>query len=274
MSCQDAVLSPEKTGALPNREAIWKRYHQDADHQVEDELVRQYLPLVKMIVGRVVMNLPAHIRMEDLYGPGLVGLLQALRNYRANSGASFETYARNRIRGAVLDELRRLDWAPRSVHDKARRIQAALGELEQRTGTVPTEADVAKALGISPEEYARWLDDIRPATFVSLDTALHPDGGDAASLYEGVADETQEEPGETVARRELSKIVAERIKSLPEAQRRVLSFYYYEDMRLKEIAVIMGVTESRISQIHSQAVLSIRSYLRQYEARNLPPAHP
>ena len=140
----------------PRRTAqdLWKRYHQQADTHTENDLVQQYLPLVSSILGRLAMTLPDHVDQDDLKSAGLVGLLQALRNYDPGSGNSFETYARVRIRGAMLDELRRMDWVPRTVHEKARKIQQTMAELEQKLGESPTEAQVAKAMGLSVTENA------------------------------------------------------------------------------------------------------------------------
>lgn len=233
----------------------------------EAEIVERYLPLVKTVVGRVALNLPSHVNQDDLNSAGLVGLLNAVRNYDPEGGSSFESYARVRIRGAVLDELRRLDWVPRSVHDKARRVQGAIQELEQKNGQVPTPAQVARALDLTPREYEELLEEIRPATFVCLDAAPGSDGesDSDSSRYETVADETQENPVDVTSRRELSRLIAERISFLPEMQRKVLALYYFEDLRLREIAEVFGVTESRICQIHSQAVLSIRAYVENLE---------
>jgi RNA polymerase sigma factor for flagellar operon FliA len=239
----------------------------DPGSAAEAELVERYLPLVKTVVGRVALNLPNHVNLDDLHSAGLVGLLNAVRNYDPEGGSSFESYARVRIRGAVLDELRRLDWVPRSVHDKARRVQTVIQQLEQQNGEVPTTAQVARALELSPREYEALLEEIRPATFVCLDASPGPDGDSDSdsSRYETVADESQEDPVEMTSRRELSRVIAERISQLPEMQRKVLALYYFEDLRLREIAEVFGVTESRICQIHSQAVLAIRAYVEELE---------
>ncbi len=239
----------------------------EAGSAAESELVERYLPLVKTVVGRIAMNLPAHVNLDDLNSAGLVGLLNGVRNFDPEGGSSFESYARVRIRGAVLDELRRLDWVPRSVHDKARRVQTTIQELEQKHGEVPTPAQVARALDLSPREYEDLLEEIRPATFVCLDSAPGPDGesDSDSSRYESIADESQEDPVEATSRRELSRVIAERISHLPEMQKKVLALYYFEDMRLREIAEVFGVTESRICQIHSQAVLAIRAYVDELE---------
>jgi RNA polymerase sigma factor for flagellar operon FliA len=252
----------------PRRTAqdLWKRYHQQADTHTENDLVQQYLPLVSSILGRLAMTLPDHVDQDDLKSAGLVGLLQALRNYDPGSGNSFETYARVRIRGAMLDELRRMDWVPRTVHEKARKIQQTMAELEQKLGESPTEAQVAKAMGLSVTEYAKLLDEVRPAAFVCLDAISSGENGDTGSLYEVVADTAEEGPAEQASQHELKHVVLERLKELPEIQRKVLALYYGEDLHLREIAEVFGLTESRICQIHSQAILAIRSYVQRFES--------
>jgi RNA polymerase sigma factor FliA len=212
------------------------------------------------------MTLPDHVDHDDLYSAGLVGLLQALRNYDPACNTSFEGYARVRIRGAMLDELRRMDWVPRTVHEKARRIQEAMAQLEQQLGRTPSETQMAKALKISVTEYNELLDEIRPAAFVCLDATSSSEGSESGNLYEVVADPAENGPVEAVSRRELKRVILDRLKQLPEIQRKVLALYYGEDLHLREIAEVFGLTESRICQIHSQAILSIRSYLQRYEA--------
>jgi RNA polymerase sigma factor for flagellar operon FliA len=246
--------------------AIWNRYRKNEDPLAEEELVLHYLPLVKTVVGRLAMTLPAHVSLEDLNSVGLMGLLQALRSYRPGGVASFETFARFRIRGAVLDELRRMDWVPRSVHDQARKVQKARSGLEQKLGRPPTEVEMAQALGLSIEEYLELIDEVRPAAFVHLDSLLHPHTEDQTTLHECLPDDQQEIPLETTSKRELIQLVKERLEQLPKIQKQVLSLYYVEDLRIKEIAVICGLTESRISQIHTQAILAIRGFMARYEA--------
>ncbi|MGA4645641.1 sigma-70 family RNA polymerase sigma factor [Limisphaera sp. 4302-co] len=248
----------------PSPQELWKRYHGHADPHAEDALVQQYLPLVMNVLGRLAMTLPEHVDIEDLKSAGLVGLLQAVRNYDPTCGTSFETYARTRIRGAMLDELRRMDWVPRTVHEKARRVQEAMARLEQELGGSPTEAQVAAALGLTAEQYAKLLDEVRPAAFVCLDAAGGED--ECGALYDVVADPRSESPDELAARRELKQIILQRLREMPEIQRKVLAMYYVEDMRLREIAEAFGLTESRICQIHAQAILSLRAYLQRYEA--------
>jgi RNA polymerase sigma factor for flagellar operon FliA len=264
--CDPSIERLQKAEAKRTAQDLWKRYHQQADTHTENDLVQQYLPLVSAILGRLAMTLPDHVDQDDLRSAGLVGLLQALRNYDPGSGNSFETYARVRIRGAMLDELRRMDWVPRTVHEKARKIQHTMADLEQQLGHSPSEAQVAKAMGLSVTEYTKLLDEVRPAAFVCLDAVSSCENGDTGSLYEVVADTSEEGPAEQASQHELKHVVLERLKELPEIQRKVLALYYGEDLHLREIAEVFGLTESRICQIHSQAILAIRSYVQRFES--------
>lgn len=239
---------------LPRRPAARAR--------AETEMVNQYLPLVKTVAGRIQMSLPPHVDPEDLYSAGLMGLLDAIRNYNPKLGSNFESYARVRIRGAIFDELRRMDWVPRSVHRKARRVQLAIQQLEQRKRRQPTPAEIATELKLPLAEFHHLLDEIRPATFVCLDAAANPDNEDSASRYEALADPSQANPLDEVARQESADQMVELLDRLPPAQKKVLALYYYEDMRLREIAEVFGLTESRICQIHSQAILALKAHLK------------
>jgi RNA polymerase sigma factor for flagellar operon FliA len=260
----------EETSAAANPAAIaqelWQRYNRTScGGDTENALVQKYIPLVSAVMGRLTMTLPEHVDRDDLYSVGLVGLLQALRNYNPTCGTSFETYARVRIRGSMLDELRRMDWVPRTIHEKARKIKATMIELEQKIGGTPTELQMAKAMNLSLDEYTDLLDEVRPAAFVCLDAVSSSEEGDSGPLYEVIAD-MAESLVDKVSNNELKQVVFERIKELPEMQRKVLALYYIEDMHLHEIAEAYGLTESRICQIHAQAILAIRSYLQRFES--------
>lgn len=263
--CPD--LDSDKRKETPQRrETLAKKYSRIlAGSAAEEEMVKKHLPLVKTVVGRVAMTLPSHVDMDDLQSAGLVGLLGAVRQFDPSAGTPFETYARLRIRGAVFDELRRMDWVPRSVHAKARRVQAVMQELEQAKGEPPTELEMARALKLSLSEYEHLIEEIRPACFVSLDSAQGSDGEPTPSQYEAVTDQRQEDPVNAASRREMARLIAERLEQLPEMQRKVLALYYFEDLRLREIAEVFGLTESRICQIHAQAILAIKSYLQRYD---------
>lgn len=265
-TCEPPISKVMATAPAPTAQDLWKRYQKQADTSTENELVERYLPLVISILGRLSMTLPEHVSHDDLRSAGLIGLLQALRNFDPASGASFETYARVRVRGAMLDELRRMDWVPRTIHEKARKIQKMLVELEQKLGATPTEAQMAKALDLPLNEYLALLDEVRPAAFVCLDSAGSSEDNDNGSLYEVIADTSEDSPVDQVSQRELKAVIFERLKELPEMQRKVLALYYIEDLHLREIAEVFNLTESRICQIHSQAILSIRAYLQRFES--------
>jgi RNA polymerase sigma factor for flagellar operon FliA len=259
--------APAASGVMAQE--LWQRYHQQKSTtrtDTENELVQKYLPLVSAVVNRLAMTLPEHVDHDDLYSVGLIGLLQALRNYNPACGTSFETYARVRVRGAMLDELRRMDWVPRTIHEKARKIKEVLGQLEQKLGKTPTEAQMAKAMNMSVKEYEELLDEVRPAAFVCLDAVNASEDGDSGPLYEVIADQTNDGPLEKASNNELKKVIFERLKELPEMQRKVLALYYLEDMHLREIAGVFNLTESRICQIHAQAILAIRSYVQRFES--------
>jgi RNA polymerase sigma factor for flagellar operon FliA len=263
-SCQELPSYP--TGSNPDQAALWACYQpSDAGSAVEEEIVRQSLHLVRSAVARIATTLPPHVDSEDLYSAGLVGLLNAVRNFDPQNGAPFGAYARVRIRGAIFDELRRMDWVPRSVHAKARKVQAVLKGLEEVKGRVPTDSEMAKSLNISVPEYQRWLLEIRPATFIYLDATLDSEEDSCSPISESVADEQQEDPVDGASRKELIRLIGNQLTKLPDMQLKVLGLYYFEDLRLREIAAVFGVTESRISQIHREAIIAIKSFVRKYD---------
>jgi RNA polymerase sigma factor for flagellar operon FliA len=257
---EPAPVSAEKRRA--NQRELWRRYSRSGHgSDLENTMVEEYLPLVKTVVGRLAMTLPSHVNSDDLHSAGLVGLLNALRRYNPDCGTSFETYARVRIRGAVFDELRRMDWVPRSVHEKAKRIEKKMQELTQRHGGIPTDQAMAKSLNMSLGDYETLLEEVRPTTYLCLDSVQGADG-EHGSGYEVIADDSQVQPEEWAASRELAAMMEDRINRLPTMQRKVLALYYFEDLRLREIAEAFGVTESRICQIHSQAILALKALLQ------------
>ena len=262
-----AETPPPPAEIKPNQNELWQRYHAAGPGDaVEEELVKKYLPLVRTVVGRLAMSLPPHVDGEDLYSSGLVGLLNAVRHYNPKLGTHFEPYARLRIRGAILDELRRMDWVPRAVHAKARKVQSAMDGLEQTKGIIPSDADMAATLKIPLAEYHQWLEEIRPATFICLDSAQFNDGEGESSEHDVVASSDQEGPMEAVSRRELARLIAERIQQLPDVHQKVIALYYFEELRLREISAVVGLCESRVCQIHTQAILAIKSFVEKYES--------
>ena len=205
-------------------------------------LVEEHLPLVRQVVGRIKLSLPPHIDADDLHSMGVIGLIAAAQRYIPQEGRTFAGYAYTKIRGAILDELRRLDWCPRRTRAKARKIKDAITELEQK------------------HQRAATAEESSPVTFINIDASAYDDG-DGSKLHETIADENLEPASAGLERAELWRLVADRIELLPEAQRQVLALYHFEGLRLAEIAEAMDLTEARISQIHTQAILALRSFI-------------
>lgn len=247
--------------AAPRCAAAWRAYQAPSGQLDEDTLIERYLPLVRSYVDRIKMTLPSHVDADDLYSVGVTGLLAAVRRYDPAQAGSFVAYATMRIRGSVLDELRRMDWFPRRARAKARKIKESIALLEQRHGRPPTEEETRLELGLSQKEYEHWMVDVRPVTFIAIDEPIDGEEGSAGSLHDMIVDENAEPVQQSMERAEAAQIVAQRIEELPDIQRKVLAMYYHENMRLAEIAAVFRLTESRICQIHSQAVLALRAHL-------------
>jgi RNA polymerase sigma factor FliA len=243
--------------------SAWRAYQTNSKGMDDQELIESFLPIVRNVVDRLKISLPAHIDADDLYSVGVTGLLAAVRRYDPEQHQTFAGYATMRIRGAVLDELRRLDWFPRRARAKARRIKTAIAELEQKFGRSPEDSELAEHLELSPKEMKRWLADVQPITFLAMDgpvgNASEDTGG---SLHEMIPDDQAEPVQDLMENEEMRKLVAERIQKLPDIQKRVLAMYYFENMRLAEIAAVFDRTESRICQIHAKAILTLRAYMQ------------
>ena len=237
--------------------AAWRAYGETLSEQ---ENLKNHMPLVRSVVDRMRASLPPTVDVEDLYSVGLLGLIQAVRRFDPTLGVTFASYATMRIRGAVLDELRRVDWMSRSLRVKAKKVTDIIASIEQKVGRPATEAEVAAELGISSEEYSELLDELRPLSYVELDAVAGEE--DDSNMHDVVPDEKQPTASDLAMKNELIKLVVERLEKLPEMQRKILAMYYFENLRLAEIARVFGVTESRICQIHTQAVLSLKNYIR------------
>lgn len=227
------------------------------------ELFDTYMPLVRSIVARIKINLPPHIDDQDLHSVGITGLINALKKYDPEQKKSFGSYAAMRIRGAILDELRRMDWMPRNARTNFKKLRKTVDELEQRLGRPAKEEEIRKELGLNTKEYEQLMAEVRPISFLPLDNASNngSDDADSADLYEVIPDDNVVPVTSKMEKDEVTRLVAERINQLPETPRKVLAMYYFQDMRLAEIAEVFGLTESRICQIHSQAIVSLRSYI-------------
>jgi RNA polymerase sigma factor for flagellar operon FliA len=245
----------------------WRVYQGAAGPIDGKELIERYLPLVRNVVDRIKLNLPPHVDADDLYSVGITGLIAAVKKFDPEQGNTFAAYATTRIRGAILDELRRMDWCPRRARAKARKLKEAINEVEQRLGRAATEDEVREHLGLSHKEYSKWLEESKPICFVNIDSSAEHEESDGASLHELIADESDVPVREKMEKEELMQIIARRIEEMPEMPKKILAMYYFENMRLAEIAAVFGLTESRICQIHAQTVLNLRAYIQRVRNR-------
>ncbi len=227
-----------------------------------DEVLRRHLPLVRRVVQRLAARKPPHIETDDLVSWGIVGLLDAIAKYDSKKEASFSTYAQFRIRGAILDHLRSLDWVPRSVRQKASLIEKVSHRLEGALGRPPLEEEIASELGVSLDAYQELLTKVGEMSLFSLED-LGFGGGEERFSFERAIDEGDADPLGTLLTRERVAIVADAIRRLPERERTVVTLYYHEELTMKEVGGVLGLTESRVSQLHSQAVLRMKGYLRE-----------
>jgi RNA polymerase sigma factor for flagellar operon FliA len=227
---------------------------------VREKLILEHLPQVKLIARRIHERLPVSVSLDDLISAGVVGLIAAIDRYDASHDVKLKTYAEYKIRGAILDSLRGLDWAPRQQRKRAKLIEAAIAALEQTHHRMPTEEEIAERLHLSIAEYQEWLSEVRGLTLGSLENAGTEEDG--CDLLRYLADSDEDWPSQIVERAELERLLAEAIDRMPHLERTVLSLYYYEEMTLREIAKIVDLHESRISQLKSQAILRLRSYMQ------------
>ena len=227
-----------------------------------EELIIKYSPLVNYVASKLAGRLPPHILPEDLVGPGVIGLIDAIEKFDPAKKIKFKTYAEFRIRGAMLDELRHLDWVPRSVRKKATELAKVCERLEKKLERTPEDEEIAEEMGLSLQQYYKLLDKTRGVTFLDIEAIRRrmPDANDD-DLFDLIADDGESDPFEQLNLSQVKEIMIEGIKSLPEKEKLVVSLYYFEDLTMKEIGEIMGYTESRISQMHTKAIMRIRAYL-------------
>jgi RNA polymerase sigma factor for flagellar operon FliA len=228
----------------------------------KEQALSRYAPLVKYVVDRLALHLPKSVERDDLVSAAIIGLFDALEKYDKTKGTKFETYAIWRIRGAILDELRSLDWASRSIRRKARSVDEAARGLAQKLGRAATEEEVADALNLSPAELSRLLDEVHGTSLLSLSKSVSSDEDqDVIQLEDIVDDPNYKDALEILETDEAREVLLDTIDSLPEQQRLVVSLYYYEEMTLKEIGEALHISESRVSQIHTRAVKTLRTRL-------------
>jgi RNA polymerase sigma factor FliA len=242
---------------------LWREYRRSGDPGIRDRLILTYAPLVKYVAGRLGSGLPAHVDEGDLVSYGLLGLIAAIERYDPDRDVKFETYAIARIKGSILDELRAMDWVPRSVRSRAREIERAIADLESKLGRAPTDEEIATKIGISQEELEDSLTDISRSSIAALDElwTVSGSGGDQIALIDTIEDESVPDPQSAMSATEMKEAIADAIARLPEREKLVVTLYYYEDLTLREIGEVLGVTESRVSQLHTKAILRLKARL-------------
>ena len=249
---------------------MWLEYRRSGDQALRDRLILTYAPLVKYVAGRLGSGLPAHVDEGDLVSYGLLGLMGAIERYDPDRDVKFETYAISRIKGAIIDELRAMDWVPRSVRSRAREIERAIAELEKKLLRAPTDEEIAKKIGISEEDLEESLTEIARSSIAALDElwTVSSTGGDQIALIDTIEDTEAPDPQGSLSATEMREAIGEAIARLPEREKLVVTLYYYEELTLREIGEVLGVTESRVSQLHTKAILRLKARLSGSPARS------
>tara|TARA_B100000686_G_scaffold354743_1_gene466882 strand:- start:2593 stop:3354 length:762 start_codon:yes stop_codon:yes gene_type:complete len=228
-----------------------------------EQVIKEYAPMIKYVANRIALRLPPHIEIDDLISVGVLGLIDAIEKFDPSRGAKFKTYAEFRVRGAILDELRSLDWVPRSIRQKATQLDNACQELQAKLSRPPEDEEMAEKLGMNLEEFFALINETRTMSILSLeDLGFSKEESDQRSLLDCLAGKADSDPHTQMRLTELKNIIAKAIDTLPEKERLMISLYYYEELTMKEIGEVLGITESRISQIHSKAVFKLRTKLK------------
>ncbi|NTW27883.1 MAG: RNA polymerase sigma factor WhiG [Coriobacteriia bacterium] len=242
--------------------ALWARYKDDLDTAARDELILVYSPLVKYVAGRLAASLPQTVETADLISYGIFGLIDAIEKFDLERAIKFETYAISRIKGAIIDELRAMDWVPRSVRSRAKEIERSYAALEGVLKRVPTDGEVSEHMGISLKEYQEILSKLSYTSVVSFEEIwVGFDRDEGQDPLNSIPDASAEDPVKLFETAEIKDLLADAIDGLPEREKTVVALYYYEGLTLKEIGQVLGVTESRVSQMHTKAVLRLRAHL-------------
>jgi RNA polymerase sigma factor for flagellar operon FliA len=243
-------------------EELWVEYRKTKAPAIRESFIKQYAPLVKYVAGKVAMGMPHSVEFDDLVGFGVFGLIDAIDKFDPEKNVKFKTYAVTRIRGAIFDELRSIDWVPRSVRQKTREVEDAIGSLEAQLGRVATDQEIASSLGMNEEEYLKTIQKISTTSIISIDDVWYSgDENDKVSIRDSIEAPSSLNPDVVVEKDEIKRVIVEAINDLPDKEKKILVLYYYEDLTLKEIGQVLEVTESRVSQLHTKAILRLRSKL-------------
>jgi RNA polymerase sigma factor for flagellar operon FliA len=248
-----------KVSADPDVVALWEGYKANADKASRERLILQYSPLVKYVAGRVSVGLPATIEHADLVSYGMFGLIDAIEKFDLGKGVKFETYAIARIKGAIIDELRSIDWIPRSVRSKARDVERALQALELKLRRTPTEEELAEELEMGIKELRQVLTQVSLVSVVALDESFSGEDAERQALVDTLQDPKAPDPESSYEDVEMRAMLAESLNRMSEREKTVLVLYYFEGMTLAQIGQVLGVTESRVCQLHTKAVLGLRA---------------
>lgn len=241
---------------------LWNEFKKTRSPALRDKFIRQYMPLVKYVAGKVATGMPSNVEFDDLVGFGQFGLLDAINKYDTSKNVKFKTYAVTRIRGAIFDELRQIDWVPRSVRQKSREIEDAIVTLEAKLGRTATDTEIAQSLNMSEEDYHRTVMKVSGTSVLSLNDVWYAgDDNDNMSIGNNIESPSSLNPDVIAEREEIRKVIAEAISELPEKEKMVIVLYYHEDLTFKEIGEVLDVSESRISQLHTKANLRLRAKL-------------
>ncbi len=241
---------------------LWKEYTVTRNLKLREKLLLKYLPLVRYITGKMMFSLPSCVDYNDLFSAGIMGLIGALERYDPDQGVKFETFVLPRIKGAILDELRALDWAPRSLRSKARQVERVSEELEKELGREASNAEIARKLKMDVAEYEGVLSELSKASLLSLDGSRVEERSEhTTSMYDLLANPESDDPEFGIENEEVKELLVQAIEDLNEQEKIVMALYYYEELTLKEIGQVLNITESRVSQIHSKAVQTLKSAL-------------
>lgn len=244
-----------------DKDKLWKDYQKKPTRELREQLIIEYSQLVKLVAGRLSMYLGHNVEYDDLVSYGIFGLIDAIDKFDADKNVKFETYASLRIRGSILDQIRKMDWIPRTVRQRQRKLDEAVKQIEAQTGRNASDDEIAQALGISPDELLNWQSQLKVSNLVSM-TEFEENGTEPAMDTTYNSHFTQ--PEEVVEKEELKKTLVEALDALTEKERRVIELYYYEEMTLKEISKILEVSESRVSQLHTKSLIKMKKIMGPY----------
>ncbi|MBP5265533.1 MAG: FliA/WhiG family RNA polymerase sigma factor [Lachnospiraceae bacterium] len=244
-----------------DKEKLWDEYHKNPTPQLREQIIVEYAPLVKVVAGKLAMYLGSNVEYDDLVGYGVFGLIDAIDKFDLGKEVKFETYASLRIKGAILDQIRKMDWIPRTVRQKQKKIDEASRSVEIRTGKMASDAEVASELGISEDEYLGWQSQLKVTNLVSLNEFMEQGNEPAMDAHRNTH---FEQPEDVISREELKEVLGEALETLTEKEKKVILLYYYEDLNLKEISRVLEVSESRVSQLHTKALVKMKKKMGPY----------